>query len=82
MHYLFLCRSLTSAQKAARILQNEGIYAAVTKAPQSANPGGCTYGVKLAARYVTAAAFALNQADFPIRKVFEVEGQSLREVRL
>ena len=45
---MLICRSLTTAQKAARILQNSGIFASVTKAPQGANPGGCTYGVKIA----------------------------------
>ena len=50
MHIVLMCRSLTSAQKAARIIQNHGIFAVVTKAPQSANPGGCTYGVKIAER--------------------------------
>ncbi len=48
LHTVLICRSLTTAQKAARILQKAGIYSSVTKAPQDANPGGCTYGVKIA----------------------------------
>ena len=42
MHYIILCRSMTLAQRAANILRAAGIFASVTKAPQSANPGGCT----------------------------------------
>ena len=49
MHYIILCRSMTLAQRAANILHTAGVFASVTKAPQSANPGGCTYGVKVGA---------------------------------
>ena len=55
MYYILLCRSMTNAQKAGKLLQNNGIFAAVTKAPQQANPGGCTYGVKVAERKLNAA---------------------------
>ena len=55
MYYILLCRSMTNAQKAAKLLQSSGIFAAVTKAPQESNPGGCTYGVKVAERKLNAA---------------------------
>ena len=62
MHVILMCRSLTTSQRAARILQKAGIYASVTKAPQSANPGGCTYGVKIAQRNLEIAAQLLSAA--------------------
>ena len=72
MHSLILCRSLTTAQKAARVLQGEGIFAAVTKAPQSAHPDGCGYGVKIAERRRAEALEALALAGVPVRGVVEL----------
>ena len=69
MHILILCRSLTSAQKAARVLQSSGIFAAVTKAPQSARTDGCGYGVKLAERHRDAALALLEGAGVTVRGV-------------
>ena len=71
MHVIMICRSLTTAQKAVRILQRIGIYGSVTKAPQSANPGGCTYGVKIAERNLTPAMEALDAAGIRIDQVVE-----------
>lgn len=83
MHYIILCRSMTNAQRAAKTLQRAGIFASVTKAPQSANPGGCTYGVKIGERNLDAAMSALRDAGIPTGKVFSM-GQrgELREVEL
>ena len=72
MHILILCRSLTSAQKAARVLQSSGIFAAVTKAPQSARADGCGYGVKLAERHRDAALELLNDAGVTVRGVVDL----------
>ncbi len=72
MHIVLMCRSLTSAQKAARIIQNHGIFAVVTKAPQSANPGGCTYGVKVAERNREAAEEILARAQIQVLQAVEL----------
>lgn len=81
MHYILMCRSMTTAQKAVRIMQNAGIYASVAKAPQSANPGGCTYGAKVAVRNFQQAADILKRAGINILKVIEINGTSSREVQ-
>ena len=81
MHYILMCRSLTLAQRASRVLQRSGIFAAVTKAPQSANPGGCTYGVKIAQRNLAAAQARLEQANIQILKILEQTGPAGREVQ-
>ena len=47
MQYLFMCRSLTNAQKAALILGRSGITASVVKAPQRLSAGGCGYAVSI-----------------------------------
>ena len=70
MHYIILCRSMTLAQRAARALQDAGIFASVTKAPQSANPGGCTYGVKVGAHNLERARAALRAAGVRNGKIF------------
>lgn len=82
MHYILMCRSMTAAQKAVRLLQRAGIYAAVAKAPQSANPGGCTYGAKVADRNVYAAAEILGRAEIKVQKILAIEGGIVREVQL
>jgi hypothetical protein len=61
---------MTAAQHAARALERAGIFASVTKAPQRANPRGCTYGVKLGARNLTDALRVLHDSDIPVGKVF------------
>ena len=81
MHYILMCRSLTLAQRASRVLQRSGIFAAVTKAPQSANPGGCTYGVKIAQRNLAAAQARLEQANIQILKILEQTGPAGHEVQ-
>ena len=60
MQYLFMCRSLTSAQKAASILMRSGINASVVKAPQRLASGGCGYAVSVYRRFDEAKALLLN----------------------
>ena len=81
MHIVLMCRSLTSAQKAARLIQNHAIFAVVTKAPQSANPGGCTYGVKIAERNRGAALEILALAGIEVLQVVELPGAGERGAR-
>ena len=70
MQYILLCRSMSAAQRASRSLQDAGIFASVTKAPQRANPGGCTYGVKIGARNLEAAIRILRENRVEVKKVF------------
>ena len=71
MHLILICRSLTTAQRGAKVLQRAGIFAAVIKAPQSANPGGCTYGIKIAQRNYEAASQTLERAGIRIETTIE-----------
>lgn len=70
MHYIIMCKSLTFAQRAERVLRSSGIFASITKAPQSANPGGCTYGVKVGERNLSAALQHLEEAGVSGGKIF------------
>ena len=47
MKILIMCKSLTHAQRAARLLERSGISAGVVKAPQQLSAGGCSYAVSL-----------------------------------
>ena len=64
---------MTYAQRAMRVLQTERIFASVTKAPQSANPRGCTYGVKIGDRNLDKALILLRSAGIPVGKVFQLD---------
>ncbi len=54
--FLIMCRSLTYAQRAARLLERAGISAAIVKAPQDLSPRGCAYAVSIHRRPADAAA--------------------------
>ena len=51
MHYLLSFRSLTYAQRAARILERAGITGTVSRVPKAAATRGCAYCVIVAARH-------------------------------
>lgn len=70
LHYLIMCRSLTYAQRAARVLERAGITAIVTKAPQGVATEGCGYCVKVSERRLADALHALNNAGLAPGKVF------------
>lgn len=45
--YLITFRSLTHAQRSARLLERSGVTATVIKAPQGLSSSGCAYAVTL-----------------------------------
>ncbi len=45
--YLIMCRSLTHAQRSLRLLEQNGIVAALVKAPQELRSFGCGYALRL-----------------------------------
>ncbi|MBQ9413426.1 MAG: DUF3343 domain-containing protein [Oscillospiraceae bacterium] len=73
MHVIILCRSLTQAQRAARLLERAGIFASVTKAPQNASTRGCTYGVKLGERRLEAALTVLEKGGITPGQIYRQE---------
>ena len=48
--YLITFRSLTHAQRSARLLERRGLTATVIKAPQGLSSSGCAYAVTLRGR--------------------------------
>ncbi len=76
MQYLFMCRSLTSAQKAAVILGKSGINASVVKAPQRLASGGCGYAVSIYKRF-DEAAYLLKNSNLLKGRIYKKESNSV-----
>lgn len=80
--YLITCRSLTSAQKTAQLLERNGISALVIKAPQGLSSAGCGYAVSIY-RNVSYAVSLLRSARLLNGRVFEKQANgAYREAEL
>ncbi|MBO5035023.1 MAG: DUF3343 domain-containing protein [Oscillospiraceae bacterium] len=83
VYYLIVCRSLTYAQRTEQVLARAGITAHIMRAPKSIDSEGCSHGVKVAERNLSAALTALARADLSPKRVFIFYGDgSYREVLL
>lgn len=72
MYFIIMCRSLTYAQRASRLLDSSGIYAGLTKAPQGVTPEGCTFGVKVQEKHVRKALAIIRSSGIKVGRVFTV----------
>lgn len=72
--YLIMCRSLTYAQRSAKLLERAGITAAVVKAPQGLTTGGCGYAVSLFKRFDEAVSI-LKKSNLISGKLFKRTAQ-------
>jgi rhodanese-related sulfurtransferase len=83
LKYLIMCRSLTYAQRSAKALENAGITAVVSKAPQGITNAGCAYCVKVSERRLQDALRVMRASGLEITKVFEVAPSGeITEVKL
>ena len=81
LNYLLMCKSLTYAQRASRILEHAGITSVITKAPKSATGIGCGYCVKVTEKKLASALAALNAAGLgPARVFLQTENGEVSEV--
>jgi len=82
IQYLIMCRSLTYAQKASKLLERSGFTVTVIKAPQTLSLGGCAYAVTLRGR-IYDAILLLKRYDIPFGKVFRrmENGEYAEEIR-
>ena len=81
-HYLIMCRSVTSAQRAARLLEAALIRAAVLKAPANLTRSGCAYAVRIRSKLEEALRI-LRKKDVAFGKIYASEdGTEYREVTL
>lgn len=81
LYYLLLCKSLTYAQRSARILERMGMTATITKAPKSAVEQGCTYSVKVSEKNLIRAIATLTEAGLgPLKILLIARDGSVSEV--
>ena len=79
--YLILCRSLTYAQRTARILEREGIHGSVVRLPRSISSEGCGYCVRISERWLVAALTVLKREGMGPKQVYmEQEDHTYSEV--
>ena len=71
--YLILCRSVTHAQRCARLLEGVLIRAAVTKAPRELTSSGCGYALLLHAK-LDEALRLLRKKEMSFGRGFERDG--------
>lgn len=82
MHYLLSCRSLTYAQRGARILERAGITGTVSRLPKGLSARGCAYCIVVSHRHIDRALTALAAGGTSPEKVFlRREDGAVEEVR-
>jgi hypothetical protein len=82
-NFFFICRSVTYAQKTAKILEHAGIPAVVTRTPKMVTTEGCSFCVRVTQRNFTDALIAVNSAGLPPARVFtQYEDGDFSEVGL
>ena len=70
MRYLLMFRSLTYAQRGARLLERAGITGTITRMPRSASARGCSYGVLVSAAQYDRAMESLSSGGLLPERIF------------
>lgn len=83
VYYLIICRSLTYAQRTAKVLERAGITSYILRTPKSIAGEGCGHGVKIAQKNLEKALTALNRNHLSPKQLYITQGDnSYREVAL
>lgn len=79
--YLIMCRSLTHAQRSARLLERAGITATVIRSENGLSTEGCRYAVQLL-RHFEDAVRILRESDMIRGRIFrQREDGTYEEIR-
>ena len=70
--YLFICQSLTYAQRAERILGRNGIPSAIVRVPEKLRGEGCGYGVRVAEKYGHRTHEIISGSGLRLRRVYGI----------
>ena len=70
VYYLIVCRSLTYAQRTARVLERAGLSGYIMRAPKLISGEGCSHCVKVAERWLAPALKVLNREGLGPKRVF------------
>lgn len=68
--YLIICRSLTYAQRTARVLERAGITGHIMRAPKVVAGEGCSHCVRVAEHRLAAALSVLNREGLGPKRVW------------
>lgn len=83
MRYLIMCRSLTYAQRASRVLEKAAITVGIQKAPNGLSKNGCSYCVTVSDNKVQKAIQVLKREGLLQGKIYEQDAAgNYREVIL
>lgn len=75
MFYDFIiCRSLTYAQRTARVLERAGIWAGIVRTPRNLSPTGCGYSVRVPQGSLPASIELLERMGLPVKAAFSADG--------
>ena len=74
-NYFIMCRSLTFAQRGARLLERAGIFASLMRAPQGLGAEGCAYCLKITERRVSEAVGIIRGAGLGPGRIYKSDGQ-------
>lgn len=80
-HYLFLAKSVTTAQRMQQILERSGVHSAVSRAPTGLSKQGCAYAVRVGKTQYKQARVSLKDAGIALSGIYLWIGGSYREVR-
>lgn len=69
MQFMLMCRSLTYAQRTARVLERAGVTGSVARAPKSVSNRGCAYCVLVPERHGDRALSILTGAGLSPERV-------------
>ena len=70
MRYLLMFRSLTYAQRGARLLERAGVTGTLTRMPRSVAARGCSYGVLISSAHYDRAMEALSSGDLLPERIY------------
>lgn len=71
-YYLIMSKSLTYAQKTAKVLERAGVTAIIMRPPRGLSKDGCTYSVKISEHNLSQALAVMNTAGLTYSHVFIV----------
>lgn len=72
MRYFIMCRSLTYAQKSARLLEKNGINVGIRRAPQELSGAGCSYSVSVRENKIVRAVEILRSENLLQGRIYEL----------
>ncbi|MBR5491183.1 MAG: DUF3343 domain-containing protein [Oscillospiraceae bacterium] len=81
--YIIMCRTITYAQRAQRLLDRAGIRANIVKAPQGLTSEGCSYGIRVSKAKGHRATEIMRGAGIKLGKSFyQTPDGEIREIEI